>query len=121
MAQWVSELTPDGPVHNEYKVPRRSQGMGLTAGPRGELGHWISIDNFRIENYQAVVPTTWNGGPRDDNGNMGPFEQALMGTPVADSANPIEVGRVIRSFDPCLACAIHLIDNGEDIGRFKVC
>jgi len=121
MAQWVAELIPDDPVHNEYKIPRKSQGMGLTAGPRGELGHWISIDNYRIENYQAVVPTTWNGGPRDDNGNLGPFEQALMGTPVSDSSNPIEIGRVIRSFDPCLACAVHLIDNGEDIGRFKVC
>lgn len=121
MAQWVNDLLPGGPVHKEYKVPRKSSGMGLTPGPRGELGHWISIDNFRIENYQAVVPTTWNGGPRDDNGNLGPFEQALIGTPVKDSENPIEVGRVIRSFDPCLACAIHMIDSGKDIGKFKVC
>jgi Ni,Fe-hydrogenase I large subunit len=120
MQKWADELVPGEPVHNEFKIPGSSMGMGITSGPRGELGHWINIKNKRIANYQAVVPTTWNGGPRDDNGNMGPFEQALMGTPITDPENPIEVGRVIRSFDPCLACAIHIIDNGKEISRFKI-
>ena len=120
MQKWADELVPGEPVHKKFHVPSSSSGMGLTAGPRGELGHWLTIKNKKIDNYQAVVPTTWNGGPRDDNGNMGPFEQALIGTPIADPENPIEVGRVIRSFDPCLACAIHIVDNGKEISRFKI-
>ncbi len=107
---WLDEIDLDGPVHTKYSIPEESKGKGLTEGPRGSLGHWIKIDNYRISNYQAIVPTTWNGSPRDDNGNPGPFEQALIGTPVADIKNPIEPARVIRSFDPCLACAIHAVD-----------
>jgi len=107
---WLDEVDLDGPVHTKYSIPAKSKGKGLTEGARGSLGHWITIDNYRISNYQAVVPTTWNGSPRDDNGTPGPFEQALIGTPVADVKNPIEPARVIRSFDPCLACAIHAID-----------
>jgi hydrogenase large subunit len=90
--------------------------MGLTDAPRGALGHWISIKGKKIQNYQAVVPTTWNASPKDDRGNRGPMEQALMGTKVSDPDNPIELVRVVRSFDPCLACAIHLID-GKGRGR----
>ena len=120
MQKWADELVPGEPVHNEFKIPDSSKGMGLTEGPRGTLGHWITIENKKIANYQAVVPTTWNGSPRDDNGNMGPIEQALIGTPVVDPENPIEVGRVVRSFDPCLACAIHIIDNGKEISKFKI-
>jgi len=108
MIQWLDELEPGQPVHNKFEIPKTATGQGLTAAPRGELGHWIEI-----KNYQAVVPTTWNGSPRDDNGNPGPFEQALVNTPVVDSTNPIEIGRVIRSFDPCLACSIHIMDVNE--------
>ncbi len=121
MIEWVDQLDPGKPVHNKFDIPKTGEGMGLTEGGRGSLGHWISIDNWRIANYQAVVPTTWNGGPRDDNGNMGPFEQALMGTPVADVNNPIEVGRVIRSFDPCLACAVHIMEGDKEILKYRVC
>jgi Ni,Fe-hydrogenase I large subunit len=121
MDRWIDELDPAKPVHTKYSIPKTSSGMGLTEAPRGSLGHWIDIDNFRIANYQAVVPTTWNGGPRDDNGNMGPFEQALIGTPIADPENPIEVGRVIRSFDPCLSCAVHMVEGDREILKFKVC
>lgn len=118
---WVDQLEPAKPAHTKFTIPKTSDGMGLTEAPRGSLGHWIAIDNFRIANYQAVVPTTWNGGPRDDKGNMGPFEQALVGTPIADPENPIEVGRVIRSFDPCLACAIHIVEGDKEILKFRVC
>jgi len=121
MDEWLDELDPSGPVHTKYSVPRQSKGKGLTEGPRGALGHWIVINNYRIANYQAVVPTTWNGSPRDDAGNPGPFEQALIGTPVADVKNPIEPARVIRSFDPCLACAVHVVDvETENIYKFKI-
>ena len=79
-------------------------------GPRGALGHWIRIAGGKIENYQLVVPTTWNAGPTDDKGQPGPIEQALLGTKVKDEANPFELVRIVRSFDPCLACAVHVID-----------
>ncbi len=121
MEYWLDELIPGGPVANDFSIPLSSKGKGLTEGPRGSLGHWIKIENKRISNYQAVVPTTWNGSPKDDNNNPGPFEMALIGTPVADSKNPIEPARVIRSFDPCLACAIHIIDmENESVYRFKI-
>jgi hydrogenase large subunit len=121
MDAWVDQLDPSKPTHTKFNIPKTSNGMGLTEAPRGSLGHWIAIDNWRIDNYQAVVPTTWNGSPRDDNGVMGPFEQALIGTPIADIENPIEVGRVIRSFDPCLACAIHIVEGDREILKFRVC
>jgi hydrogenase large subunit len=121
MDEWVDELDPAAPVHTKFSIPKTSEGMGLTEAARGSLGHWISIDNFRIANYQAVVPTTWNGGPRDDAGNMGPYEQALIGAPVADPKNPIEIGRIIRSFDPCLACAVHIVEGDREVLKFRVC
>jgi Ni,Fe-hydrogenase I large subunit len=121
MDQWADELDLSAPVHNKHNIPHKSEGMGLTEAGRGSLGHWVSLDNWKIRNYQAVVPTTWNGGPRDDSGNMGPFEQALMGAPVADPENPIELGRIIRSFDPCLACAVHIMEGDREILKFRVC
>jgi len=120
MDKWLDELKPGEPVHNKFEIPESSTGMGLTEAPRGALGHWIKVENHKIANYQAVVPTTWNASPRDDKENLGPIEQALIGTPIADTENPIEVGRIVRSFDPCLACAIHIIDNGKEIGKYKV-
>ncbi len=119
MAKWVLQLKPGEPVFAEYKVPESSEGMGITDAPRGALGHWIRIKNHKIDNYQAIVPTTWNGGPRDDSGQPGPFEQALEGTKVKDEKNPFELVRIVRSFDPCLACAIHVINpKGTELNRF---
>lgn len=120
MEEWLWQLEPTGPVYAECKVPTAAIGMGLTEAPRGALGHWIRIEDSKIANYQIVTPTNWNASPRDDRGNMGPIEQALIGTPVADPENPIEVVRVVRSFDPCFACAIHLISPERDFGTFKV-
>ncbi|MCJ7508371.1 MAG: nickel-dependent hydrogenase large subunit [candidate division Zixibacteria bacterium] len=119
-AEWVMQLDPSKPVHTKFEIPDASMGMGLTEGPRGALGHWITIKDKKIDNYQAVVPTTWNAGPRDDRNQPGPMEQALIGTPVADLENPIEPARVVRSFDPCLACAIHIIEPQKDIRKFRV-
>jgi hydrogenase large subunit len=119
-AEWVMKLDPSKPVHTKFEIPEQSVGMGLTDAPRGALGHWITIQNKKIANYQAVVPTTWNAGPKDDNNQFGPMEQALIGTPVADPENPIEPLRVVRSFDPCLACAIHILEPGKPLKKFKV-
>jgi Ni,Fe-hydrogenase I large subunit len=106
-AVWLEQLKPDEPSWTEYTIPETGQGYGLVEAPRGALGHWLEIKGKLISRYQCVVPTTWNMSPRDDRGVAGPVEQALVGTPVVDAENPLEAGRVIRSFDPCLACAVH--------------
>lgn len=86
------------------------RGMGFHEAPRGVLSHWIVIENGKIKNYQAVVPSTWNAGPRDDKGRPGPYEASLLDNPVADPELPLEVLRTVHSFDPCIACAIHMTD-----------
>jgi len=86
------------------------RGVGFHEAPRGTLSHWAVIENGRIKNYQAVVPSTWNGAPRNENDEMGPYEASLVGSPVADPRRPLELLRTVHSFDPCMACAIHLTD-----------
>ena len=121
MAEWVLELKPGEPVCAEYEIPQESEGMGLTEAPRGALGHWIKIKDKKIERYQLVVPTTWNASPTDEKGQPGPMEQSLLNTPVKDPKNPFELVRIVRSFDPCLACAIHIINyRGSKLGEFQV-
>lgn len=121
MPGWLLELKPGEPVYQEYEIPNESNGVGLVDAARGALGHFIRIEEKRIANYQCVVPSTWNMSPRDDKGQPGPLEQALTGTKIRDEANPFEIVRIVRSFDPCLACAVHLITpKGMDIGRFRV-
>lgn len=97
--------------------PKEAKGAGVIEAPRGALGHWVKIKEGKLSLYQAVVPTTWNAAPEDDQGQKGPYEAALVGTPVADSEKPLEILRIIHSFDPCLACAAHIIDltGGKDI------
>jgi len=121
LAEWVLQLKPGEPTCAPFEIPESAEGAGLVGGPRGALGHWIRIENGTIANYQMVVPTTWNGSPRDDDGQPGPIEQALVGAPVPDPENPFSVVRVIRSFDPCLACSVHVMTpRGGEIGRFRV-
>ena len=105
--EWIDRLIPDKPSFEDFEIPKTGRGAGMTEAPRGALGHWIEIDNHKIKNYQCIVPTTWNCSPRDDRGIPGAVEQALVGTPVEDMKNPIEATRVVRSFDPCIACAVH--------------
>jgi hydrogenase large subunit len=107
LEKWLLELKPDEPIFAEYTIPEEGAGVGLTEASRGALGHWIEVKGKKIANYQCVVPTTWNASPRDDNGNPGPIEQAITGTKIKDKNNPFEIMRIVRSFDPCLACAIH--------------
>jgi ferredoxin hydrogenase large subunit/hydrogenase large subunit len=105
--QWLDALAPDEPTFTDFSIPDSAHGFGLTEAARGALGHWLTIGGSKITNYQCVVPTTWNCSPRDDRGVPGAIEQSLVGLPVADAENPIEAARVVRSFDPCLACAVH--------------
>lgn len=90
--------------------PKSAKGVGWMEAPRGSLGHWIDIEDQKVKNYQAVVPTTWNASPIDHNGNQGAYEAALQNTPIADPNLPLEILRIVHSFDPCLACAVHLTD-----------
>ncbi len=105
--QWIQALTPDVTSFATFNVPSSGQGIGLTEAARGALGHWLQISGGNISRYQCIVPTTWNASPRDDQGQPGAIEQALVGTPIADPASPVETVRVVRSFDPCLSCAVH--------------
>ncbi|MBD3612036.1 MAG: nickel-dependent hydrogenase large subunit [Hydrogenovibrio crunogenus] len=101
--------------------PKFAKGVGTVAAPRGALAHWIVIEDGKIKNYQAVVPTTWNGSPRDPEGNIGAFEASLMGTPMANPEQPVEILRTLHSFDPCLACSTHVMsEDGQDMATVTV-
>ncbi|MCB0832208.1 MAG: nickel-dependent hydrogenase large subunit [Bacteroidetes bacterium] len=91
--------------------PKEAKGVGMTEAPRGALAHWIVIKDKKIDNYQLVVPSTWNASPRDPEGKMSAYEASLIGTPIADPEKPLEILRTVHSFDPCIACAVHLYDE----------
>lgn len=131
LPKWLDQLVDnigkgDYRAHNGEKWdpsswPAQAAGYGWHEAPRGSLGHWIKIKDGKIENYQAVVPSTWNASPRDAKGQRGPYEAALVGTPLADPTKPLEVLRTIHSFDPCLACAVHLLDaSGNPVVKVNV-
>lgn len=128
---WLAQLETniaqgDVRIHNNGKWspaswPAQAQGQGFHEAPRGGLGHWVRIESGKIAHYQCVVPTTWNASPRDHAGRPGPYETALAGTPVADPERPVEVLRTVHSFDPCMACAAHLVDaRGRELTRVRV-
>ncbi|MBB4197172.1 hydrogenase 2 large subunit [Rhodoblastus sphagnicola] len=101
--------------------PAEVKGVGFTEAPRGALAHWIKIKDGKIDNYQAVVPTTWNGSPRDPKGNIGAFEASLLDTPMVDPAQPLEILRTLHSFDPCLACSTHVMsEDGQEMAKVQV-
>jgi len=112
----------DVATHNPPSFPKGEvMGVGLHEAPRGTLSHWSVIKDGRLENYQAVVPTTWNAAPRNERGEPGPYEAALLGVPVARPEKPLEVLRTVHSFDPCMACACHAFDpDGRELSRVKV-
>ncbi|MCW8882249.1 MAG: nickel-dependent hydrogenase large subunit [Sedimenticola sp.] len=104
----------DTDTFNQPVFPKGEiKGFGFHEAPRGVLSHWVVINDGKIKNYQCVVPSTWNAGPRNENDEMGPYEASLMGNPVADPEQPLEVLRTVHSFDPCIACAIHLVDTEQ--------
>ncbi len=101
--------------------PKEAKGVGTVAAPRGMLGHWIKIKDGKIENYQCVVPTTWNGSPRDHKGQIGAFEASLMNTPMVNPEQPLEILRTLHSFDPCLACSTHVMSpDGQEMASVTV-
>ncbi|HET9405635.1 MAG TPA: nickel-dependent hydrogenase large subunit [Candidatus Sulfotelmatobacter sp.] len=132
VTKWVAELGDqlghgDLRIHNGEKWdpdtwPKQAQGWGFHEAPRGALGHWVHIEDKKIQNYQCVVPTTWNAGPRDGKGQRGAYEAALLKTPIADPERPVEILRTVHSFDPCLACAVHVVDGrGKKYAHIKAC
>ena len=129
MMTWIDELASnvahgDLSTWTEFNfdnVSKDAQGFGMEEAPRGGLGHWIKIKDGKVANYQAVVPSTWNAAPRDYKGRLGAYESSLIGTKVANPDQPLEILRTIHSFDPCIACAVHIIDtNGKELGVYKV-
>jgi len=115
MEKWMGELlgnlkSGNAATYTPWEFPKYGEGVGLNDVPRGSLGHWCVIEGDKIKNYQYVVPSTWNLGPRDAKNQVGPLEEALIGTPIADPKKPLEVLRTVHSFDPCIACAVHVID-----------
>jgi len=103
------------------KVSKDTQGYGMAEAPRGSLGHWVKIKDGKVENYQAVVPSTWNAAPKDYKGRLGAYEASLVGTPVVNPDEPLEIIRTVHSFDPCIACAVHIVDtNGKELAVYKV-
>jgi len=135
VAQWAQEFygdllanikNGDSRTFNNEKWepetwPTSAKGVGMSEAPRGALAHWIVIEDKKIANYQLVVPSTWNASPRDASGQRSAYESSLIGTPVADPEKPLEIIRTIHSFDPCLACAVHLYDpQGRTLNRVTV-
>ena len=126
MEGWVMELVEnlkkgDTATCAKWTMPKSGKGCGLNDVARGSLGHWIEIEDKKIKNYQYVVPSTWNLGPRCEKGKLGPVEEALIGTPVADPKRPLEILRTVHSFDPCIACGVHVIDpDSNQVYKIKV-
>jgi len=111
----------DGRLWEPATWPKQAQGAGLEEAPRGALSHWVVIKDRKIARYQAVVPSTWNASPRDAHGRRGAYETALLGTPIADPKRPLEILRTVHSFDPCMACAAHVLDaEGREVVEVRV-
>ena len=131
MGEWVSALG-ENMARRDYRIQDNSKwepeswpadcyGAGFHEAPRGSLGHWVHISNGAIVNYQCVVPSTWNAGPRDHVNRPGPYEAALVGTPVAKPDQPLEILRTVHSFDPCMACGVHVVDTRRrELARVRV-
>jgi hydrogenase large subunit len=120
MSTWVGQLKAGQAVVTPSRIPTSAASYGLTEAPRGALGHWLKITNGKIASYQVVTPTCWNASPEDSSGQSGPIEAALIGTPVKNIDQPIEVLRVIHSFDPCLSCAVHVMRPAEGVKIYSL-
>lgn len=121
MLTWINQVVPQASAYTNVSTPVSGSGSGLTDAPRGALGHWVSVSSSKISGYQVITPTCWNASPMDDNGNPGPMEKALIGIQVADINQPIELLRIVHSFDPCLACSVHVMTpEGVEMSKFIV-
>jgi len=120
MQTWINQIALGGSVFNQFSIPSSADSYGLTEAPRGALGHWLQIANGKIAHYQIITPTCWNASPRDTTGTPGPIEQALIGTPVENINEPVEIMRVIHSFDPCISCAVHMVKLNDATLSFVI-
>lgn len=120
--QWLSEIDLHESFYSKPVERESGKGFGSTEAARGSLSDWIVLEDGKIENYQVVTPTAWNIGPRDANGTLGPIEQAMVGAPIVDMEDPVELGHVARSFDSCLVCTVHAYDGktGRELSKFVV-
>ncbi|MFH0947246.1 MAG: nickel-dependent hydrogenase large subunit [Planctomycetota bacterium] len=120
MKSWLAEIVPGDTFYEPPERADHGKGFGGTGASRGALGHWVEIADGKIERYQIITPTGWNGSPRDSEGVRGPWEEALVGTPVKDPENPVELGHVVRSFDACLVCTVHTVEGPRSIARTRI-
>jgi hydrogenase large subunit len=117
MSGWLSQLTAGTSGFTKRSPNSSGSRAGLTEAPRGALGHWLQYSDTKITRYQVVTPTSWNASPRDDNGVAGAMEQALTGTHVPDPAQPVQLLRIVHSFDPCTGCSVHVINPEKGIDK----
>lgn len=115
MSTWINSVVANASGYNRATLPAAGTGIGLTEATRGALGHWLSFSSSKTTRYQVITPTCWNASPKDDIGNFGPIEKALIGIQVANTAQPVEILRVIHSFDPCTGCSVHVLDADKQV------
>lgn len=120
VGEWLHQIDVSKPFYHKPRHPKEAMGIGMTEAARGALGHWVQIKKGVIDAYQVITPTAWNVSPRDFMDQPGAIEQAVTGTPVPDESNPIEVQHVIRSFDPCIACTVHLVRGSKDLKALEI-
>ena len=121
MQTWLNQIVAGASAFTNLGAPTSGSGIGLTEAPRGALGHWVSVATSKISKYQIVTPTCWNASPMDDAGQVGPIEKALIGTHVVDTTQPVELLRIVHSFDPCTGCSVHVMSpEGIEMSNFVV-
>ncbi len=120
MELWLSQAHDGGPFYVSPETIVEGEGVGLTEAARGALGHWVRIQDGAIQHYQIVTPTAWNASPRDSDGTRGPIEQALVGVEIKNLDDPVELGHVVRSFDPCLVCTVHTVPRGQAVKHSRL-
>jgi len=116
----LKQIIPGVEMQQQYELPISASGRGLVDTTRGALGHWLEIQNQKISFYQIITPSTWDFSTRDENGYRGVAEEALIGTPIANVDEPVEIGRILRSFDPCMSCATHVYSPGKEVKTIQV-
>jgi len=121
MLEWLDELAPGQPTYTPFELPQSGEGMGLTEAMRGSLGHWLRIENYKISHYQIITPTNWLFSPKDKSGQRGAVDESLTGLQLQDKQDYSDVGRIVRSYDPCFSCSGHLIEPDGRVSQVRIC